>query len=304
MFSTYKRIRRALQKRLIRPFLDDEAVARFAFRDRFDKSLSLETPKTFNEKIQWIKLYDRNPLMKLYADKYEVRKIVQNKIGGHILNKLYGVFQSVDEIDFNLLPESFVLKATHGSGWNIIVKNKSELDIKETKKKMKKWLETDYYKRTREWSYKNILPRIVCEKYMENKDGSLIDYKFFCFNGTPLFIQVDLDRYIGHTRAFYTVEWEKLDFYMVNRSCVYHEKEVKKPDSLIDMIKIAQVLSSIFTFARVDMYDVHGKVVFGEVTFYPGGGWEKFSQERWDLEFGNLLQLPEKSFFIKTENDI
>ena len=292
--SRYQRLKKWLYKRLIRPFLDDETVVRFAFRNRFGKPLNLTSPKSFNEKMQWIKLYDRNPLMKLYADKYEVRKIVEDKVGSTTLNELYGVFKSVEEIDFDSLPQSFILKVTHGSGWNVIVKNKSVLDIKKTKKKMRKWMAADYYKRTREWSYKHILPRIVCEKYMENKDGSLIDYKLFCFNGTPLFIQVDLDRYTGHTRAFYTVKWQKLDFLIVNKSCSYHEKEVKRPNSLMDMIEIAEALSNGFTFARVDMYDVDGKAVFGEVTFYPGGGWERFSPERWDVELGNLLQLPEK----------
>ena len=293
MFHTYKWLKRKFYRRLIKPFLNDEAAVRLRFRNRFNRSLNLENPKTFNEKIQWIKLYDRDSLMTSYTDKYEVRKIVENKIGTRILNELYDFSESVEAIDFDSLPESFILKATHGSGWNIIVKNKSAIDRRQAKKKMKKWLATNYYLQSREWSYKHILPRIVCEKYMENKDGSLIDYKFFCFKGTPRFVQVDLDRHTRHARAFYSIDWRKLDFFMGNeeKTCHY-EQEVKRPDSLTDMIEIAHKLSGDFTFARVDMYDVEGKAVFGEVTFYPGGGWGRVLPEQWDVELGNLLELP------------
>lgn len=274
--------------------LPDEALVRLEFIYNFGKFLNLKNPKTFNEKIQWIKLYEKPPLMTLYADKYEVRKIVEKKIGLHILNELYGVFESPDEIDFDSFPESFVLKATHGSGWNIIVKNKSVFEREKAKKKMRKWLGRNFYTKKREWAYKNIPPRIVCEKYMENKDGSLNDYKFYCFNGDPLFIQVDLDRHTGHGRTFYNPEWQKLDFFLAkSRKARRYEEELERPDSLTDMTEIARVLSSDFTFARVDMYEVDGKTVFGEVTFYPKNGGGRFTPEYWDAEFGDLLRLPE-----------
>ncbi|MCY4262103.1 MAG: ATP-grasp fold amidoligase family protein [Candidatus Dadabacteria bacterium] len=276
----------------IRVMLTDRGLIRLKFRYKFGKSLNLESPKTFNEKIQWIKLYDRNPLMTLYADKYEVRKVVENKIGQHILNELYGVFESVDEIDFDSFPKSFVLKASHGCEWNIIVKDKSALDRKKAKKKMRRWLATNYYTRKREWAYKHIKPRIVCEKYMENKDRSLIDYKFFCFNGTPRFIQVDLDRYTGHKRAFYTIHWQKLDLFMEKRCGGHYKEELGRPKSLTDMIEIARTLSEGFAFTRIDMYDVDGKAVFGEVTFYPGNGMKRFSPNGWDEKLGNYLELP------------
>ena len=294
MFLPHKWFTGPLYKRLVRPLLPHKVSIRLDFRYRVGKPLNLHLPMTFNEKIQWIKLYDKNPLMPLYADKYEVRNVVRSKVGTHILNELYGVFESVDEIDFDLLPESFVLKANHASGWNVIVRNKSALDVEETKKKIRKWLTSRYAERKMEWAYENIPARIVCEKYMGNEGGSINDYKFFCFNGDPRFIQVDLDRYTQHTRAFYTLEWRKLDFFTICKDCSYYEKEVKRPDSLEDMIGIARVLSSDFTFARVDMYDVGGKAIFGEVTFYPGSGMERFSPERWDKEFGELLQLPER----------
>lgn len=274
--------------------LPDEALVRLEFIYNFGKFLNLKNPKTFNEKIQWIKLYEKNPLMTLYADKYEVRKVVEKKFGPHILNELYGVFESPDEIDFDSLPESFVLKATHGSGWNIIVKNKLVFEREKAKKKMRKWLGRNFYTKKREWAYKNIPPRIVCEKYMENKDGSLNDYKFYCFNGDPLFIQVDFDRYTGHGRVFYNPEWQKLDFFLAkSRKVRHYEEELERPDSLTDMTEIARVLSSDFTFARIDMYEVEGKAVFGEVTFYPKNGGGRFSPEYRDMEFGDLLRLPE-----------
>ena len=280
--------------RLLLRLLNDRTLVRLEFIYNHGKFLNLANPKTFNEKIQWIKLYDRNPLMTLYADKYEVRKIVEKKIGPHVLNELYGVFESPDEIDFDSLPESFVLKATHGSGWNIIVKNKSVLKRKKAKKRMKKWLGRSFYTKKREWAYKDILPRIVCEKYMQNEDGSLNDYKFYCFNGEPLFIQADFNKYSGHGRAFYDSEWQKLDFFLAkNRKVRRYEEDFKRPDSLTDMVQIAGALSSDFAFARVDLYEFEGKTVFGEVTFYPKNGGGRFSPEYWDAEFGDLLRLSE-----------
>lgn len=276
--------------------LPDKTLVRLEFMYNLGRFPDLKNPRTLNEKIQWIKLYDRNPLMTLYTDKYEVRKIVESKVGAHVLNELYGVFESVDKIDFDSLPESFVLKATHGSGWNIIVKDKSVFERKKAKEKMRKWLGNSFYAKKREWAYKDIQPRIICEKYMENKDGSLNDYKFYCFNGNPHFIQVDMDRYTGHSRAYYSLDWQKLDFFMVKntkkKKIRRYEKEVKRPKSLTDMVEIVRTLSGNFRFARVDMYDVDGKAVFGEVTFYPSNGGGKFSPGHLDAEFGDLIRLP------------
>ena len=295
MLPSYKKIMESVARSLLR-LLPDEMLVRLEFLYNLGRFPDLKNPRTLNEKIQWIKLHDRNPLMTLYTDKYEVRKIVEKKIGSHILNELYGIFETPDEIDFDSLPESFVLKATHGSGWNMIVKNKSVLETEKAKKKMKKWLGRNFYTKKREWAYKDIPPRIICEKYLENKDGSLNDYKFYCFNGNPHFIQVDVDRYTGHSRAYYSLEWQKLDFFMVKntkkKKILRYEKELKRPESLTDMVEIVRTLSSDFRFARVDMYDVDEKAVFGEVTFYPSNGGGKFSPEHMDVEFGNLIPIP------------
>ena len=277
--------------------LPDETLVRLEFMYNLGRFPDLKNPKTLNEKIQWIKLHDRNPLMTLCTDKYEVRKIVESKVGAQVLNELYGVFESPDEIDFDSLPGSFVLKATHGSGWNIIVKDKSVFEREKAKEEMRKWMRSSFYAKKREWAYKDIQPRIICEKYMENKDGLLNDYKFYCFNGNPHFIQVDMDRYTGHLRAYYSTDWQKLDFFMVKntkkKKILRYEKELKPPESLADMVEVARALSSDFRFARVDMYDVNGKAVFGEVTFYPSNGGGRFSPEHLDTEFGDLIRLPE-----------
>ncbi len=285
-----------LARSLLR-LLPDEALIHLEFFYNLGKFPDLRNPKTLNEKIQWIKLYDRNPLMTLCTDKYEVRKFVERKVGAHALNKLYGVFESLDEIDFDSLPDSFVLKATHGSGWNMIVKEKLVLERKKARKTMRKWLGSNFYLKKREWAYKDIQPKIICEKYMENKDGSLNDYKFYCFNGNPHFVQVDVNRYTGHSRAYYSTDWRKLDFFIVKntkkKKILPYEKEFERPESLTEMIKIARKLSNGFRFARIDMYDFEGKAVFGEITFYPSNGGGKFSPEHLDTEFGDLIQLPE-----------
>lgn len=269
--------------------VSDETFLRSRFRYKSGREMNLQNPKTFNEKIQWIKLHDRNSLMTQCADKYAVREVIEKKVGTHILNELYGVFEDPNEIDFDSLPESFVLKATSGSGWNMIVKDKSGFDREKAMKEMKKWISTNYYVKRREWAYKNILPRIICEKYMEDKDGSLPDYKFFCFNGVPRFIQVDLDRYTEHKRAFYDTKWQRVDFSL---QYPIYEREIEPPNSLGGMLEIASKLSSEFLFVRVDMYDFNGKPIFGELSFYPEAGFGKFSPDCWDAKFGTFLKLP------------
>ena len=275
----------------------DYIEAMFYRRMGYDITISPDrpTPPTFNAKLQWMKLYYRNPLMTLCADKYAVRKFVDEKAGSHILNELYGVFESADEIDFNSFPQSFVLKATHGSGWNIIVKNQPELDTEEARSRMRKWLATNYYDKQKEWCYKDIPPKIVCERYLQAKNGLLPDYKFFCFGGKPLFIQVDTDRFTEHKRCFYNPDWEKQEFGL---KYPLYEKDVEKPQCLNEMLEIARALSAPFPFARVDLYEVNGKPVFGEITLYPGNGLERFSPERWDAKLGGLIK-PEYGYNMK-----
>ncbi len=273
----------------LQSLFSDEFLLSSRFLHKFGRLINFDNPTTFNEKIQWIKLYEKNPLMTQCADKYAVREFVEEKVGKGVLNELYGVYEDAEEIDFDLLPDSFVLKATHGSGWNIIIKEKKQFNVREVIKTLDKWMATNYHTRRREWAYKHIPPKIVAEKYIEDKNGLLLDYKFFCFNGTPSFIQVDIDRYKQHKRVFYNSKWERFDFEFQHP---IYEQEVKPPDSLGEMVEIVKTLSSDFLFARIDLYDLDRRPVFGEITFYPEAGFGKFKPEEWDAKFGNLLKLP------------
>ena len=249
----------------------------------------METPRTFNEKIQWLKLYDRQPLYTKLADKYAVRQYVNDKIGPEYLNELYGVYESPAQIKYNHLPDSFVMKTTHGSGMNILVHSKREIDINNIAKRLKGWLKLNYYELGREWAYKDIPPKIICEKLLIDENGQPPqDFKVFCFNGTPQFIQVDYDRHLNHTQTFFDTYWKKLSF---GKSCPVHDQEIKHPQRLYEMLWAATQLSRCIPFVRVDFYALP-QLVFGEMTFYPGNGFSAFHPHEWDLKLGNLLELP------------
>jgi hypothetical protein len=259
------------------------------FEERLQKKLNLVNPRTFSEKIQWLKLFDKNPLYTTLADKYLVREYVKSKVGEDVLNELYGVYEDFENIDFNKLPNSFVIKATHGSGWNIICSDKRNLDLTSTKKIVDQWLSENYYDYGREFVYKDIRPRIVIEKYISNNDNSpLNDYKIFCFNGSPKFIQVDIDRFTNHTRNFYDTNWNRLPFRLLYKSS---PKEVERPKNLNSMLEIAKKLSENIKFCRVDLYEVNKKIIFGEITFYPENGLGKFDPSEYDRVIGEYLKL-------------
>lgn len=255
------------------------------FNKTFGCELKWENPKTFNGKIQWLKLHDRNPLYTKLADKYEVRTYVEEKIGSSYLNELHGVWTSHTDINFNTLPNQFIFKTTHGSNWNIICHSKSDLKIPAARKRLKKWLSKNYYDLGREWVYKDILPRIICEKYL---GPEILDYKIFCFNGEPTLIQIDVDRYSNHRRIFYDVKWN------IQLFTVHYPKyavAIPKPGNLDEMIYVACKLSKNIPFVRVDLYSINGIVLFGEMTFFPGNGFEKFLPEECDYEVGRYLNL-------------
>ena len=185
------------------------------YKKRTGKNLNLENPKTFNEKIQWLKLYDNSPLKTKLADKYLVREWIEEQIGSEYLIPLLGVWNNFDEIDFDKLPEKFVLKANHGSHWNIIVKDKSKLDKSKAKKKFDKWMARDYaFKAGLELQYRGIKPKIIAEKFIEDTNGELNDYKIMCFNGEPKFVWVDCGRYSNHTKNIYDLDWNLQPFKM------------------------------------------------------------------------------------------
>ncbi|WP_404429629.1 ATP-grasp fold amidoligase family protein [Sutcliffiella horikoshii] len=283
----YDSIKQFYYKNLI----TDEKLISEQFKNQVGRELDLNNPVYFNDKLQWLKLNWRDPLASKCADKYEVRDFVKKTIGDQYLNKLYAVYESVDEIDIEKLPNSFVLKGTHGSGFNIICKDKRKIDWDDAFKTMRRWLRKSYYLHKREWVYKDIKPRIVCEKYLqEDNTGQLKDYKLHCFNGEPQIIQVDFDRYKGHKKNLYDAEW---NFMEVEFNYPYDKDFIiERPKKLDEMIHLSRLLSKHFSYARVDFYLIDDKLIFGEITFFPASGMGKFIPQQFERQMGDLLTLP------------
>ncbi|WP_454871115.1 ATP-grasp fold amidoligase family protein [Priestia megaterium] len=250
--------------------------------------LNIQNPKTFSEKIQWMKLFGKLEKYSKYVDKYEVRDFVKDRIGEQYLVPLIQVNNNVKEINFELLPNSFVMKATHGCGWNIIVNDKSNINEDIEKKKMEQWLKTDYSKKTGENNYKGIIPRIIIEELLQDPSGDLKDYKIFCFHGVPHHIQVSGNRFNGRARSLFDLNWNKLPVQSGNLS--FHEP-LEKPAHLNKMIKLAEKLASDFPFVRVDFYYTNNQIFFGELTFTPSNGFRRYKPYSFDKMCGDLLDL-------------
>ena len=270
-----------------------EEIIKKKFKESLGYELNLENPKTFNEKLQWLKLYYHDPLMTKCTDKYLVREYVKEIIGEEYLIPLLGVWDNPDDIDFDLLPNQFVLKVNWGCGQNIIVKDKSKLNIEETKEKLKYWLEpfSNHYYYNFEWSYKNILPKIICEKYIEQSDGNLLDYKLHCFNGKALFIHIDFDRYGNHRRVIYNAKWEFTKFYFQDADIDKDKLNLEMPSNFDKLKLLAEKISNNFKYLRVDTYIVYNKIFIGELSVNHQNGMGKFGLDQWDYEFGELLEL-------------
>jgi hypothetical protein len=256
-----------------------------------NKKLNLLNPSTFNEKLQWLKLHDRNPLYTSYVDKYEVREFIEKTIGKECLVPLLGVYDEVEDVDFSILPDQFVLKPTHTSGNVIICRDKTKLDLIETKKTLIKWLKREYFWYQREWPYKNIKPRIICEELLVNEtQEDLIDYKILCFNGEPkcLFLCTDRRSLSGLKVDFYDLNWNPLPF---ERHYPKSGKLIEKPECLEELLELSKTLSRGIPFVRVDFYIVNKQIKFGELTFYPGSGLEEFSPESFDYLLGSWIDL-------------
>ncbi len=258
--------------------------------NRMGETLELENPQTFNEKIQWLKLYDSTPLKTRLADKYLVRDWIKEKIGEEYLIPLLGVWDKFEDIDFNNLPNQFVLKCNHGCGYNIIVKDKTKLDLNDVKSKINKWMNEDYsFKCGFEMHYSAIPRKIIAEKYIGKENQEMIDYKLWCFGGKVHFIQYLTDRNIGLKVAFFNTDWEKQDFAY---SYPIIETEIKKPDCLDKMIHLAEILSKDFNYVRVDFYITpDNEIKFGEMTFTPASGLTKISPNKLSYELGSLIKL-------------
>ena len=264
------------------------------YKQVMKEELDLDNPKTYNEKIQWMKLYDSTPLKTRLADKYLVRAWVKQKIGGEYLIPLLGVWDSFDEIDFDKLPNQFVLKANHGCGWNIIVKDKSTFDKEEARKKFDVWMHTNFaFRAGLELHYMNIPPKIIAEEYLENNDDDLYDYKVFCFNGKAESVMFLSDRKQELKMSFYDLQWNKLPFVY---SYPQNPDEVPKPKNLELMINLAEKLAEGFPHVRVDFYVLNnGSIKFGEMTFTSASGTCKWNIPEQDKVYGDLITLPPKS---------
>ena len=271
----------------------NRVYVRKVYREKTGKELDLKHPRTFNEKIQWLKLYYRNPILTRMADKVEAKEVVRERLGSDRSVPTAAIFDNPGEIRLDDLPEALALKATHGSGWNIISRDKSELDENEVRSYFRFWLGKSYYMYSKEWAYKYIRPRVICEPLLMDEHGELpLDYKVFCFSGKPQFVQVDFDRFTNHTRAFYDCEWRKQPFSV---GYPLSKKTLDRPQQLERMLDLARVLSAELPFLRVDQYVVSGEIFIGELTAYPGNGLEKFTDETWNRKLGDLLELPSVS---------
>ena len=279
--------------------LPDKEYLEKIFKASMGYSLSLENPQTFNEKLQWLKLYNRNPAYTVMVDKYKVRDYIKETIGEGYLIPLLGVWDKAEDIDFDKLPNQFVLKCNHNSGLGMyICKDKSKLtekQIKVIRKNLTKGLQQDYYLTGREWPYKNVPRKIIAEKYMEDKtNGELNDYKFMCFNGAVNCCFVCTDRFkdTGLKVTFYDKDWNVMPF---RRHYPKSDKPIDKPKNYAKMVEIAELLSKDIPFVRTDFYEINGTLYFGELTFYPGSGFEEFEPKSGDELLGKWIKLPKNS---------
>lgn len=270
--------------------LDDKTYLKRKYKAFMGKELNLESPKTFNEKLQWLKLYDRKPEYTMMVDKYAVRKYIADTIGEEYLIPLLGVWDNPDDIDFDALPNQFVLKCNHNSGLGMcICKDKSKLDIEKVKAGLRKGLEQDYYLTGREWPYKDVPRKIVCEKYMQNgSDECLTDYKFFCFNGEPKIMYIASDHAKQPKPDFFDMNFNKVNIRMEDPNS---EEVHVKPIYFEEMKRIATKLSSNTSFLRIDYYIINNELYFGELTFFHMSGFAPINPEKWAYILGDWIKL-------------
>ncbi len=276
--------------------LSDEDFLKRKYKENTGKDLNIDNPITFNEKLQWLKLYNRKPEYTNMVDKYEAKKYVAQKIGEEHIIPIFGVWDSFDDIDFDSLPNQFVLKCNHDCGSIVICKDKSTFSKKDARKILERALNKNYFWQGREWPYKNVKPKILAEKFMVDESGcDLKDYKFFCFNGEPKAMFVASDRMDANQET-------KFDFYDMNfihlpitNGHPNAQKQIEKPTSFEKMKEFARILSKDIPFVRVDFYDINGQIYFGELTLFHWGGTMPFEPEEWDTTFGSWITLPEKT---------
>lgn len=293
----YKKIIKSQDMRLnllkILDFIPDKMMIKIQYKLKTGKKLNLKNPQRFTEKLQWYKLYHRDPMMTQCADKFEVRAYVESKNMSNILIPIYGIYESEKEINFEKLPKSFVIKTTNGSRTNILCPDKELLSEEITKKKLNEWLNKRTNKAGREWPYYNIKPRIMIEKLLDkDENDDLVDYKFVCFDGKVKFIFTNAERQKGGELVFgiYDPDFNLLRF--KRKGLRSADAKVKKPDSFKEMIEVAEKLAEGFPHVRVDLYNIDGKIYFGELTFFHGSGYIEFDPDEFDEILGEHFMLP------------
>ena len=278
----------------IAKYLPDKLFLRIVFPLQVGYKLNLDNPMSYNEKLQWLKLFDRKPEYSTMVDKVEAKKYVTNIIGEKYVIPTLAVYNTPEEIDFSVLPNQFVLKVTHDSGGVVICTNKKELEKECALDMLNKSMKVNYYWKNREWPYKNVKPRIIAEKYMCDASGGLTDYKFFCFNGKPEYMFIATDRFTEGEETkfdFYDMNFNHLPFINGHPNAT---KPIQKPLCFEEMKQIAAQLSKSIPHVRIDLYEVNGKVYFGEMTFFHWSGFVPFEPIEWDYIFGEKIKLPKK----------
>lgn len=285
---------RAMRGRILRllSFVPDKTMLRTQYRIKMGRRLDLKNPVRFTEKLQWYKINYRNPVMHTCVDKYLVRDYIRQKGLENILVPLIGHYSSIEEVEWDKLPEQFVLKTTNGGGGlNVVVcPDKSRLDIGDIREKLQ-CRKKKARGGGREWAYYGLEPGIVAEQLLinrENPDAGVNDYKIFCYDGKPEYIIVDVDRYIGHKRNFYDTDWNDLH---ITSDCPAADRDIPRPENLDEMLRVASKLSEGFPYVRVDLYNVDGRIYFGELTFYPWSGYVQFTPDEADFAFGKDFEL-------------
>ena len=279
----------------ISQYLDDKTYIKLQYFIRYNKILNLEKPKTYREKLQWLKLFYHHPDMTIMVDKYAVKKYVANKIGEKYIIPTLGVYKNFEDIDFSVLPNQFVLKCTHDSGSYVIVRDKSKFltspHLDAARKKIKKSLNRNYFFLHREWPYKNVKPQIIAEQFLTNETSNdLADYKFFCFNGIPQIMYVSHDIAKQAKTDFFDMDYNHLPLRMKDpNSIIYPER----PKEFEEMKELAYKLSEGLPHVRVDFYIANHTIYFGELTFFHNGGFFPLYPKEWDYKLGEYLKLPE-----------
>lgn len=291
--------------------MSDQQFAVMKYKEATGRKLNLDNPVTYDDKVWWLKLNNRDPLMTLCSDKYRVREYVKDCGLEHILNDLYGVYKDANDIDLDMLPDRFILKCNHGCGGSRICKDKATFPIDDVRRSLNKCLRSNYFVQSREWNYKNIEPLIVCERLFDDKDNGpvgLVDYKFMCFDGVVKLVLVQIDacaadgshRYDSR-RNTYDENFNLLDVHFTSRKS-FDSSLVMKPSNFDVMRQYAEVLSKPFVHCRVDLYNIQGKIYFGEITFYPAGGTNPIEPAEWTYKLGDLIDLSSEKIVRDSAN--